>query len=112
MEGSKKFLGRSGGSVWELSISIFGVYRSQEAGLFFWETVFMEIEIHSTAIVADGVELGAGCTVGPYAIIESGAKIGEESEISAGCHIFGGVTMGKRNRLMRAASLGGEPQSH
>ncbi len=71
----------------------------------------MTNEIHPTAIIGEDVEIGDGCVIGPYVVIESGARIGNENEIGAGGYIFGGTEIGHRNRLMRAASLGGEPQS-
>ncbi|MCZ6531801.1 MAG: acyl-[acyl-carrier-protein]--UDP-N-acetylglucosamine O-acyltransferase, partial [SAR324 cluster bacterium] len=71
----------------------------------------MSTTIHPTAIIGEDVEIGAGCVIGPQVIMESGAKIGRDNEINAGCYIFGSVEIGDRNRLMRAASLGGEPQS-
>ncbi len=71
----------------------------------------MATQIHPTALVDPGASLGDGCTVGPYAVIEAGAVLGPDNEIGAGCYLYGSVRMGAGNRLQRAASLGGEPQS-
>ena len=71
----------------------------------------MGTEIHPTAIVGTNVEIGDGCRIGPFVIIEDGAVLGEDNELNANSYIFGSVRMGSRNRLMRGASLGGEPQS-
>jgi UDP-N-acetylglucosamine acyltransferase len=71
----------------------------------------MGSEIHPTAIIADDVQIGEGCIVGPYTVIEAGARIGADNEIAPGCFISGAVELGNGNRLMRGASLGGEPQS-
>ena len=71
----------------------------------------METKIHPTAIIEEGAEIGEGCRIGPFAIIEAGAKIGPDNEFGAGSHVSGFVEMGNGNRLMRGASLGGEPQS-
>lgn len=71
----------------------------------------MTSTLHPTAIVGDGARIGPGCRIGPYVIIEPGAVVGAENELGAGCYIYGCVTLGDRNRLTRAVSLGGWPQS-
>ena len=71
----------------------------------------MGVKVHPTAIVGEKVEIGEGTTIGPYVIIEDGAVLGEDNELNAYSYLFGSVRMGSRNRLMRGASLGGEPQS-
>lgn len=40
--------------------------------------------VHPTAYVADDVVLGAGCRIGPNAVIEAGAVLGENVEVGAG----------------------------
>ena len=54
--------------------------------------------------------MGDGTTVGPHSVIEDGAVVGTDNELGAGCHLYGSVRMGARNRLMHGAVLGGEPQ--
>lgn len=71
----------------------------------------MGTKIHPAALVGKNVEIGDGCEIGPYVIIEDGAVLGVDNELNASSYIFGSVRMGDRNRLMRGASLGGEPQS-
>lgn len=71
----------------------------------------MGTDIHPTAIVGKNTEIGDGCMIGPYVIIEDGAVLGGYNELNAHSYIFGSLRMGSRNRLMRGASLGGEPQS-
>lgn len=44
--------------------------------------------VHSTAIVGKNVEIGAGVSVQPYAILEDGVKIGADTVI--GAHVFVG----------------------
>lgn len=43
--------------------------------------------IHSTAVVAHDVVIGINVTIGPGAVIESGAAIGDYSVIEAGCYV-------------------------
>ncbi len=71
----------------------------------------MGTKIHPTALIGKNVEIGDGCEIGPYVIVEDGAVLGADNELNAYSYIFGSVSMGSRNRLMRGASLGGEPQS-
>ena len=67
--------------------------------------------IHPTAVVAPGVQLGAGVSVQPYAVIEEGvsigagtiigahAYIGHETQIGEGCQIHPRVTVGFRCKI-------------
>ena len=71
----------------------------------------MGTTIHPTALIGEHVELGDGCRIGPYVVIEDGAVLGEDNELNAFCYLTGATRLGSRNRLMRGASLGGEPQS-
>jgi len=70
----------------------------------------MAVTIHPTALVGEGAQIGDGCSIGPFAIVESGAVIGRGNQIGPQAYVFGAVRMGDRNRLLRNASLGGEPQ--
>jgi UDP-3-O-[3-hydroxymyristoyl] glucosamine N-acyltransferase len=50
--------------------------------------------VHPAAFVANGARLGAGVGVGPCAVIEADADIGERSQIRAGSYIGAGVRIG------------------
>jgi UDP-3-O-[3-hydroxymyristoyl] glucosamine N-acyltransferase len=50
--------------------------------------------VHPQAIVASGVVLGKEVGISPFAVIESGAKIGGHTLIGAGCFIGRGVEIG------------------
>ena len=66
--------------------------------------------IHSTAVVATDAELGTNVKVGPYAVVESGAAIGDGCVIEAHAFIGRFVRMGHNNRVGVGAVLGGDPQ--
>ncbi|SMF95986.1 acyl-[acyl-carrier-protein]--UDP-N-acetylglucosamine O-acyltransferase [Methylomagnum ishizawai] len=66
--------------------------------------------IHPTAHVAPEVELGAGVTVGPFAVIEGPGVIGEGCRIEAHAVIRPYVRMGRHNHVHPHAVLGGLPQ--
>ncbi|MEI6492584.1 MAG: UDP-3-O-(3-hydroxymyristoyl)glucosamine N-acyltransferase [Verrucomicrobiota bacterium] len=64
--------------------------------------------VHPTAAIHQDAQLGEGVFIGPYVVIESGAKIGDRSVVDAhsyighwaqvgeDCHIFPGVTIRER----------------
>ena len=66
--------------------------------------------IHATAIVATGAELGESVSVGPYSIIGAHVKVGEGTQIGPHCVIDGHTTIGRDNRIFQFCSLGGVPQ--
>ena len=67
-------------------------------------------EIHDTAIVDRGAELGAGVRVGPYAIIGPGVTIGANSRIGPRVLIERDTTVGAGCRIANGAVLGTDPQ--
>jgi UDP-N-acetylglucosamine acyltransferase len=66
--------------------------------------------IHETAIVSPAAELADSVTVGAYSIIESGVKIGADSEIGPHCVIRSGTEMGEQNHIYQFCSIGEDPQ--
>ncbi len=67
-------------------------------------------EIHPTAVVEPGAELGERVTIGPYCIIRSQVRIGEGTTVGPHCVIEGRTTIGRDNRIFQFSSLGGIPQ--
>ena len=68
------------------------------------------MQIHPTAIVDPGADLGTEVTVGPYAVIERQTSIGDRCEIGSHAVIKRYTRLGARNRIFEHAVLGGEPQ--
>ena len=70
----------------------------------------MPIHVDSHAVVdpraelADGVEIGPLCYVGPH------ARIGRGTRLISGVHVLGRTTIGEENRISPGAVLGGDPQ--
>lgn len=68
------------------------------------------VEIHPTAVVGRGVELGEGVTIGPYAVIEGAITIGKQTRIGPHVVIQGRTKIGERNSIFQFASIGSKPQ--
>jgi UDP-N-acetylglucosamine acyltransferase len=68
--------------------------------------------IHSTAIVSHSAELGSGVEIGPYSIVEDGAKIGDGTKIEAFVKIGGLVEIGRNCHIFENTILGNPPQDH
>jgi len=70
----------------------------------------MANEIHSTAIIDPGAELGDGIVIGPYCVIGAGVKLGD------GCHLHNHVSLGgpsefgANNEFFPYASIGQRTQ--
>ncbi len=66
--------------------------------------------IHSTAIVGEGVVLGDGVKLGAYSVIGSDVKIGENTEILAHAVVDGLTTIGAGCVIHPFARIGGPTQ--
>jgi len=65
--------------------------------------------VHPTAIIGKKAELGE-VEVGPYAIIEDGARIGDGTKVLAHAYIASGTTIGKDCEIHMGAVIGHVPQ--
>ncbi len=68
------------------------------------------MSIHPTAIVAEGAQIPASCTVGPYCTIGADVVLGEDCELISHVVLDGHLTMGSKNRIYPFACLGVAPQ--
>jgi len=69
-----------------------------------------DTEIHPTAIVHKGAELGAGVKVGPYTVIGANVVLHDGVEIGPHCVIDRRTVIGPRTRVSSFASIGALPQ--
>lgn len=69
-----------------------------------------ETQIHPTAIIHPGAELGEGVEVGPFAIIEGTVKIGDRTKIGPRVSIEGHTTIGSDNEIFTGAVIGSPTQ--
>ena len=66
--------------------------------------------IHPTALVAPGAELGEGVEVGAYAVIGPGVEIGANTRVGPHAVIDGPTRIGRDNQVFAFASVGSAPQ--
>lgn len=66
--------------------------------------------IHPTALVDSNAELADDVVVGPWVIVESGAKIGAGCHLLAHSFVGAHVRMGANNKVGYGAVLGADPQ--
>lgn len=68
------------------------------------------MSIHPTAIIAEGAQIPASCTVGPYCTVGAHVVLGEECELVSHVVLDGHLTMGRGNKVFSFACLGIAPQ--
>jgi UDP-N-acetylglucosamine acyltransferase len=68
------------------------------------------VNIHPTAIIDPGAELGADVVVGPYSIIGRHVVVGARTVIGPHVHITGHTTIGEECTIHTSAVLGEPPQ--
>lgn len=68
------------------------------------------VNIHPTALVEDGAELGVGVEIGPFCRISAKAKVGDNTRLISHIVLEGNITLGSANVIHPFAVLGGEPQ--
>ncbi|QKF83373.1 acyl-ACP--UDP-N-acetylglucosamine O-acyltransferase [Halarcobacter ebronensis] len=66
--------------------------------------------IHTTAIIEDGAQIGENVVIGAYCIIGKNVKIGDNSVIDSHTIIEGKTTIGKNNHIFSHATIGTIPQ--
>lgn len=78
---------------------------AKAAELFYEPVPRPEPGIHPSAVVAEGVDLGEGVSIGPLCVVETGAKIGANCVISAQCYIGRDVVIGEDSFFYPQVSL-------
>lgn len=70
----------------------------------------MATNLHSTAIIEPGVQIGEDVTIGPFAVIAADTEIGDRCEIGPHVVIGEGTRMGEGCRIFPGAAIGLIPQ--
>lgn len=68
------------------------------------------IDVHPTAVLDPGVELGSDVVVGPYAVLGPGVVVGARTTIGPHALIERDTTLGEECAIHAGAKLGGDPQ--
>ena len=66
--------------------------------------------IHETAIIEPGAKIGNNVRIGAYSLIGADVEIGDDCQINSHVVIKGPTTVGKNNRFFQFASIGEECQ--
>ena len=66
--------------------------------------------IHPTAIIEDGAKVGENVTIGAYSFIGKEVSIGDGTVVGTHTSIEGVTTIGKNNQIFSHATLGSIPQ--
>lgn len=66
--------------------------------------------IHPTAIVEDGAEIGADVEIGPYCVVGSKVKLGDYVRLHSHVAVAGNTTVGEETEIFPFASIGHIPQ--
>lgn len=68
------------------------------------------VDIHPTALVAKGAQLGRGVVVGPYSVIGPKVVLGDNVHIGSHVTVENRTTIGARTRIYQFATVGVVPQ--
>lgn len=68
------------------------------------------MNIHPTAVIDEGAKLGENVKVGPYAVIENDVVIGDGTLIETHAHVCSGARIGKNCRICSFSTVSGDPQ--
>ena len=61
--------------------------------------------VHPTAVLGEGVQCGKDVSIGPHAVLEDAAQVGDGSVIGAGVFVGRGTTIGKLCRIYPNVTL-------
>jgi UDP-N-acetylglucosamine acyltransferase len=67
-------------------------------------------QIHPSAVVDPSARLAAGVSIGAFCLIGADVEIGEGTQVGPHCSIHGPTRIGRNNRFIGHAAIGGEPQ--
>ena len=70
----------------------------------------MTARVHPSAVVEAGARLGDDVVVGPFCHIGDDVEVGDGTTFGAHCSVTGPTRIGRRNRFVGHCAVGGEPQ--
>lgn len=69
-----------------------------------------QTDIHPTAIIEDGAQIGTGCSVGPYCLVGAHVVMGNNVTLKGHVVVDGRTTIGEGTTIYPFASIGTAPQ--
>ena len=69
-------------------------------------TIHSTAKIHPTALVEAGAKIGENVVIGPFCIVESGVEIGARTILHSHVVVKGMTTIGEDNQIFQFASIG------
>ena len=70
----------------------------------------MATQIHPTAVIAPGAEIGSDVEIGPHSVVGPSVVVGSRTRIGPQVVLEGRTRIGEDNLIVGQASLGGPPQ--
>jgi len=67
-------------------------------------------EVHSTAIIREGAQIGEGCHIGPYCVVGANVTLSDGCYLRSHVVIDGHTTLGRENQIYPFASIGLQSQ--
>lgn len=67
-------------------------------------------EIHPTAVVHPGAEVGAGVRIGPFAVVGDRVRLGDDTRVGPHAVLEGPLEIGARCQIFAGAAIGLPPQ--
>ncbi|MAZ76322.1 MAG: acyl-[acyl-carrier-protein]--UDP-N-acetylglucosamine O-acyltransferase [Micavibrio sp.] len=71
---------------------------------------FDNVDIHPTAIIEQGAQIGAGSKIGPYCIVGPNVVMGENCTLKSHVNLDGHTSVGEGTIIYPFASIGSDPQ--
>lgn len=69
-----------------------------------------DASIHPSAVVDPGARIGSGVSIGAFTLVGADVEIGDGTRIGPHCSLQGPARIGRDNRIVGHAAIGGEPQ--
>ena len=69
-----------------------------------------ETWVHPSAVIEPGAQLGTGVRIGAFTVIGAEAEIGDGTSVGPHCSVTGATRLGRDNRIVGHAAIGGDPQ--
>jgi UDP-N-acetylglucosamine acyltransferase len=70
----------------------------------------MTARVHPTAVVDPGAKLGENVRIGPFCVVGAEVEIGDGTILGAHCSVTGPTRIGRNNHFHGHAAIGGDPQ--